>query len=1243
MVKTICHLLEKFNHQKWITKIPKEHTMPRIQKSKYRKNIITLAVGAILAPGGAWALDIVQAPPLPTAKSAFVAPNVIISIDDSGSMGFRLDQGNTSGAINDTAPTNGVWSKKARRMNVLKYALTEVFSDPDLVPDGKIRLGWQAMWNNGNNVEKYSSLDYWYGSGKNPGYKKTPGAKDISSSVTGSKNQIRPLDNTQRQNFLEFVSYLLPQNGTPSHAMFKQADDYMRATLSSTGPWSTDPGGTGEKSTEYLGCRRNYHIFMTDGRWNGATSGGNQDGKSWTAQGGRQAFSTSSDQTRLYTDSYGDQLADWAFKSWMDPLQNPASLLNSDKLKPSKEYDEAPATETFTTGSGENKKTVNLQKYWNPKYNPATWPHMVTYTIGFSDEAITWPGASQIEAADITLPVSPTDVDQGGYLGYNKGFADIATGAQTWPKLDAENKRSLDLWHAAINGRGRFYPVSSGEDLEKAFRSIIGKINEESATLPEKIQSGGSTSGYNMSNKNVGNFATVYEAKKAWKGYVTATDGREPEPYPCKDADGNDATCYRSPSVVEGWSTGGVAKTTADRLDSVDWNTRLVLSWNDKTRTAASFKWASDETYLSSAQKASLGKESSDPAATTKNKGQNVLNYIRGDRSLEADPATAAKPYRQRVSIQGDIINSVLWYTGAPAGISPLSGYSAFVSAQKNRLPMLYVGGNDGMFHGFSAKDGFEKIAYVPRGVMANLKGLADPDYEHRYYVDGSPMSGDIRDGSTWKTMLVGTLGAGGKGYFLMDVTKPDDFIEGNAATLVPVDRTRGNVEAAPDCSALTGPAKTECNNTVAEDRDIGNITAQPSRKPNSPQETTQITLMNNGRWAAVMGNGYNSANQRPVLLVQYLDGARELVRVQTTTAGTGTGQAKDNGLAAPTLVDLNGDGTVDIVYAGDNLGNLWKFDVTSDDPSEWKSAFGPGNPLFTARGLTTIAGTTRNQVQPITAAPIVQANDRMMKTASGETAAVGGMMVAFGTGRNLTEDDRKTDINQPIQTIYSVLDNARYRKRSSGSNLLEIHPGQGNCSTNPETCVPVPAAVGTMTATGLLAKQSISTVQGDLGTVNAIDSLDKDTWKNFKGWYLDLPGSGERMIQPMQFFDGSNILAAYTESPSGTVNASSTNLNESCVDQVVDTSPGTQWRTLINIMDGKRPSIQLVDANGDGVYKGGADADSDKDVNRKQVAMGTPTLITKGDRIIDTTGGGKEELARMPEQSTRPSWRQLN
>ena len=94
--------------------------MPRTKNLPYKKNLLAIAMSAALTP--AWSLVLVQEPPLPTSKSAFVAPNVIISIDDSGSMGFRLDQGNATGATNNTTPNaDKSWPLTSRRMNILKY------------------------------------------------------------------------------------------------------------------------------------------------------------------------------------------------------------------------------------------------------------------------------------------------------------------------------------------------------------------------------------------------------------------------------------------------------------------------------------------------------------------------------------------------------------------------------------------------------------------------------------------------------------------------------------------------------------------------------------------------------------------------------------------------------------------------------------------------------------------------------------------------------------------------------------------------------------------------------------------------------------------------------------------------------------------------------------------------------------------------------------------------------------------
>ncbi len=1214
--------------------------MPCNTSPRFRKTLLALATGAALAPHGAWALTLAEAPP--GTVEPYVTPNVIISIDDSGSMDYCLtlqkdgkegtsncatewdDKGKPTkyANVSDTKVPNadGTWPGNARRINVLKYAMSGtngvggVFRDTAVLPDKKIRLSWQSM--NANNS--------------------TPGTLNSGTTAQFNTNSMKVLNSTHRSNFLDFVGKLKPGSSTPSHKMLKQADEYMRLPMSKNGPWASVPGTT---DTPYLGCRRNYHIFMTDGRWNGAVSGGAKDNATnLTLPDGMVYGGSTADQakTALYRDTYSDTLADWAFYSWATPLQT-TGLTGT--LQPATDYRKAPASENFGQDTSTSKKNAILDRYWNPRYDPATWAHMVTYTIGFSTMAVTWPKAPTI--------FGPTDQVP---FGYDGSFPDLVTGNKKWPDMDkgGEEVRSLDLWHAALNGRGRFYAVTQGEDLEKAFRDIFGQIN----TLNDPDLTSTATSGSNTSRNDVGKFTGAYEPINAWKGFVTAE------------------TVLKDGTTVAAAGWGG--KNTADKLDALaNVNNRLVLGWSDKWNATkyqggVPFQWASNETNLSTAQKALLGLNPGATGVTVATNGQNRLNFIRGDRSLEGSESsgyTAAKPFRERKSRQGDIINSVVWYTGAPASNYALKGYAAFTRSNATRPAMIYVGGNDGMLHGFSAADGSEKIAYVPRGVVSKLSLLTDPTYnnKHKYFVDGSPMTGDVDMGTgvqdpddpsydpnynpSWRTLLVGTLGAGGKGYFVLDVTNPTasdtadgaaGFTEGNAQKLVKLDRSRGTSEAPPNC-ALTGMTTAEkaaCSNAVEEDKDIGHITARPVLDESNPMRTTQITRMNNNRWAAVMGNGYNSANQRPVLLVQYLDGAQELLRIPVTSDATGSGKASDNGLSAPRLVDLNGDGRPDVAYAGDNLGNLWKFDLTNVSADSWGVAFG-GKPLFTAKGPTALNSPSRPNVQPITVAPTVRTNDRTMVVGTGsakKTVTVGGTMVAFGTGRNVADKDAES---VQVQTLYSVLDNTRYRVvNTSMGKRLEIHPGEASCSPA-ANCVPIPKELGEGVVDAKLAKQSITELSGgDFATVDVSDELKKETWANYNGWYLDLPAVGERLLKPMEFFDGSNILAVYSQVPA---KGSDVDPNvESCESTSVDEE--RQYRTMINIMDGKRPTVQLVDKNGDGIYN-----TADVNVSRVKVSKGSHTLITQRNKVMDIDAkNNKETLARMPEQSLRPSWRQL-
>ncbi len=1183
--------------------------MPRAvcNRTHFKKNLIALAVGAALAPHASWALDFAQSPP--GTKEPYVAPNVILSLDDSGSMDVQDMFGNTK-----------------TRTQVLKESLISVFSDTSVLPDGKIRFAWQAM----NNC--------------------TAGAINLGTgaSTSTANNVMRKLDATHRSKFLTYMNNYFACGVTPTHKMVAQADQYMRAPLHPNGPWASVPGSTG---APYRGCRRNYHIVFTDGGWNADlrfTTPDNFDNQNITLPDGTQ-FSNSNANTRVYRDTdFWSSIADWAFKSWADPLQT-SGLTGS--ITPRSDYNTAPATETFrnrVTGA-----TSTLSKYWNPRYNPATWPNMVTYTIGFSLDALPRNNFNSggVNQGPITAPSSMRPYD------FDGSFAEYANGSFAW--FAATRDRGHDMWHTALNGRGRFYAVEKGEDLAQAFRSIIGEIS--TATEPDRGST--ATSGSNASRNDVAKYIASYIPSEAWKGFVSAETVKP------------DGSTVPTP----GWA----GKTTADRLDATgfDVTTRVVLSYSTQItnpttgqeKGGVTFKWAADESNLSTAQKAFLNLKKDGTSDTL---GQDRLNYVRGDRTKEgtATPPnyTAAKPFRERKSRQGDIVNSEVWYTGAPSSNYAWKGYAAFTAANKTRLPMIYVGGNDGMLHGFSGTDGTEKLAYVPKGVIRAVGRLADVDYNenHRYYVDGSAISGDVDvnggvDPSDpgyaayapdWRTMLVGALGAGGKGYFVLNITNPSNFTEANAQNIVVMDKTRHASELVPTVANCEDTAITPVANKEAclAAADMGHIFAKPVLDENNPQRTTQIARMNNNRWAAVMGNGYNSKSERPVLLVQYLDGDRKLLRlVATGTTATGSDtNTTANGLSAPRLLDINGDGRPDVAYAGDLKGNMWKFLIADSNDTNWGVArWGSsanttsnhstiGVPLFSAKGGTEGSPTVRTLAQSITVAPTVRANDRKKEvTVSGvvTTVDVPGVMVAFGTGRNITTDDPQ---NNNKQTLYSVMDNTSYKLIGVKKDRVAVCTSTSDtaCEALVKTIddLPTPVTHSNLVARNVSAATVGSRGGHDFWTINAATNLD---WTTHKGWYMDLPETRERLLKPLEFYDSGNILSVFSQVPAK--GSLVDPVGESC--EAGSVEKGRQFWSLINIMDGKRPSVQIMDTNGDGNYV----LSSDQGASRVSVATGSHTLIRRGDKLRLTgkkQDGSDDNLdnATLPEQSLRPSWRQL-
>ncbi len=404
--------------------------------------------------------------------------------------------------------------------------------------------------------------------------------------------------------------------------------------------------------------------------------------------------------------------------------------------------------------------------------------------------------------------------------------------------------------------------------------------------------------------------------------------------------------------------------------------------------TAVNFDWCS----LSAAQQTAIDPVAAAiacPAATP-----NIMNYLRGDTSLERRFPLGVFRDRRGATVLGDIVNSSPQLSKAAdhayhmqpaasysaAGTDGFTEYRNYVAAKKTtRWPTVLFGANDGMFHILDARvgqptSGQELFAYVPRAVYSQLRGLADPAYVHRYTVDGPVLEGDVWDGSVWKTIVVGTTGAGPAGLYAIDITAPQSGLSSANVLwdITPADHPSADVQDHLGSTIGLGAI-----GSVRYDVD-----ATPATKPN-------------GKWAFIVGNGYESVRNRAVLLVfDAMNGS--LIRA----IDTGVGNAGNpNGLGAIAPV-YDGNRNIVAVYAGDKLGNLWKFDLSSDDPANWKifneAPVGSPKPLFAA-------GNTR---------PILQ-EPRIL------THPIGGLYVAFGTGKYFETSDPADTNDQGIFAIW--------------------------------------------------------------------------------------------------------------------------------------------------------------------------------------------------------------------------------
>ena len=579
--------------------------------------------------------------------------------------------------------------------------------------------------------------------------------------------------------------------------------------------------------------------------------------------------------------------------------------------------------------------------------------HMKTYTIAFGVE-----GNLDVAA---TEAVDPADTI-------------------SWPSpFSSSNGKIDDMLHAAMNGRGRFLNAGSAQELQSAIETAFLEFTQAASSS--------SAATFNSTSLKEGTllYRGFYDLRNR-TGEMTATE---------IDVTGAIAT---SPT----W-------TAANQIDGKDPATRIVVTYDDVSNQGKNFTYGT----LNAAQRGALS--------------EIQVNYLRGDRVSE-DPGGPLRGRLLSGGLLGDIVNSSPIFVGEPRAINrdqaPYnvgSLYSSFASTYYNRQKIVYVGANDGMLHGFDATTGEEKFAYVPNMIIDSskeysnkLSAFTSTFYLHDYYVDLSPRLNDAYIKTTaggsrqWATTLIGGLGAGGKGYFSLNVTDPaSQFADAaSAASAVlweftdeddtyPLDTSGVPLGGAP--GAIVDPQ----GNPV---KDLGYALSLPV------VTMSNVQTAGDNDWVTIFGNGPNSTAGIATLFVLFndkgIDGwaPGDFAKIPTGVGVPLPGEPLEgypNGLGSPAAVDQDLNGTVDYVYAGDRLGNLYRFDLTSSNPSAWKAVR-----IFTAYYED---GGTNKTIQPILSQPLVVKHPEKQ-----------GFLITFGTGSFIAEEDGG---NTDIQTIYTIWD----------------------------------------------------------------------------------------------------------------------------------------------------------------------------------------------------------------------------
>jgi type IV pilus assembly protein PilY1 len=812
------------------------------------------------------------------------------------------------------------------------------------------------------------------------------GSTDAITAADAIRFKLEGVVNTakvdQSEKLLDVLYQITSGDGTPLRQTLQEVGKYYDQDDGST-------GGIGDcpylSVDEGGACQQAYAIAMTDGFWNGSSPNvGNKDGGKGSP----------------YEDSYDNTLADVAMRYYDTDLAG--GLLDEMSTNP---------------------------------YDKQKTQHMVTFSVSFG--------------LDGTIDL--TDIDGNGVLD-NPGYADdpyfldTDTPRPKWPKISSDSSSTIDdLWHASVNGRGKYFSAKDPDTLVAALQETFADIGSRKA-------SGASVSvnGDELSNGLV-LYQSSYESG-VWKGNVTA--------YPI---DPNTGEIKRQEDEIL-WHVQAM-------LAKQDWDTGRNLFTFDGTQ-GVPFRY----NKLSQAQQDALSLDNKS--------GEEVVKFLRGGTA-------AGNGFRERGdTVLGDLVHSAPLLVSAvdpeKDGIDNDGDGQVDETDPQETGGTLYVGGNDGMLHAFNAETGVERFAYFPLRSFDYLFDLTKADYEHRYYVDGrqhfkrlkffagdqstdrkdnngnglvddasekfysdgvdNDGDGDIDEPFEYKTitLLVGTLNKGGRGIYALDISEAESTVAGsNEASTAEKMVMWEYPPMSPDgmAYASVGKGANADNSDGFDDDGDGAIDEEGEMALANillPAENDSIDNDNDGvvdeagevkqenrldpdmgytfgdaliarsyitknegynqddhPWVVIFANGYESRNGQAVLYILDALTGRLLRKITTGPSG-------NNGLSSPAIIDIDNDDRVDFVYAGDLKGNMWKFDLRDPDPENWGVMYGTDSP----KPLINVG-------RPITTAPDVAYH-----------CEANGYVVVFGTGKFLGANDVDDNSQQGIFGIWDFGNN---------------------------------------------------------------------------------------------------------------------------------------------------------------------------------------------------------------------------